>query len=779
MHNVFLRIKNLSATKRILTSVGILLVVLFVFCLPRQLFQVPYSTVVTSSDGTLLGARIATDGQWRFPPRDTVPSKLATCIITFEDQYFRWHWGVNPLAIGRAVVQNIRNQRIVSGGSTITMQTIRLARGEQRTLGEKLIEAIWAMRLEFSHSKRKILALYASHAPFGGNVVGIDAAAWRYFGHTADDLSWGEAATLAVLPNAPALIHLSRQRESLLAKRNRLLQRLFDSGEISESELDLALSEPLPEAPLPLPTLAPHVVEYFAHAQNGKTTRTTIDAALQQRIEQIAMHHHNRLVGNQISNLAVLVANVETNEVVAYCGNVGYGSGLNGANVDVVRSPRCTGSILKPLLYFAMLRDGELLPRTLLPDVPINISGYAPQNYSHEYAGMVHADEAIARSLNIPAVVMLQRYTVPRFYNELKRMRFNTLSHEPMHYGLSLILGGAEATLWDVVNAYKRLACYALADQATANSELCLSATEALAFSESKTPTMPDAATQVAAWQTLEALTNVVRPEEIDWKQIASARTIGWKTGTSHGFRDAWAVGTTPRYVVGVWVGNASGEGRPGLLGGQAAAPLLFDVFEALPRNQWFEQPAAATCQAEICPQSGMLRSRFCPEADTVVIVDRGLDTDVCPYHSLVTLTADERHRVFVGNAAHCQTVQKAWFTLPPVAEWYYSRQHPEYQPLPPLLTSSTDDVSPIQFIYPQPNSQIQLRRQMDGSEGSFVAQIAHRSTDAEVHWHLDNRYQCSTTNYHNITLSPTAGKHTLVAVDDKGNTTSVSFTIN
>ena len=212
-----------------------LLLIGYIFCLPRQLFHVPYSTVVTDRNNELLGARIAPDGQWRFPPRTTTPAKIQACFIEFEDNHFFHHWGVNPVSIGRAAYQNLKAGRVISGGSTITMQTIRLARNNPRTFSEKFIEMIWATRLEFRYSKEKILSLYVSHAPFGGNVVGLDAAAWRYFGHSADDLSWAEAAMLAVLPNSPAMIHLSKSRQALLDKRNRLLTRLHTKGVLDDS----------------------------------------------------------------------------------------------------------------------------------------------------------------------------------------------------------------------------------------------------------------------------------------------------------------------------------------------------------------------------------------------------------------------------------------------------------------------------------------------------------------------------------------------------------------
>ena len=267
-----------------------------------------------------MGARIADDGQWRFSSCDTVPDKLKECLIEFEDNYFYYHWGVNPFAIARAAWQNIKAQRVVSGGSTLTMQTVRLSRNKPRTFVEKIIEIIWATRLEFRYYKEDILALYASHAPFGGNVVGVDAASWRYFGHSAQELSWAEAATLAVLPNSPSMIHLSRSRDRLLKKRNRLLARLHDKEIINSSVYVLAVEEELPGAPLPLPQIAPHLVDYFYTNGRGKHHITTIDKGRQLQIENLLKRWNDEFMRSGINNMAALVVDVRTNQLVSYCG---------------------------------------------------------------------------------------------------------------------------------------------------------------------------------------------------------------------------------------------------------------------------------------------------------------------------------------------------------------------------------------------------------------------------------------------------------------------------
>ena len=760
--------KRLSVTKKVILCILAFLVTGYIFCLPRHLFHVPYSTVVTDRNEELLGARIASDGQWRFPPRNTTPEKIKECLITFEDKHFYHHWGVNPFAIGRAFYQNVKNKRIVSGGSTLTMQTIRLARNESRTFREKLIEMIWATRLEFRASKEEILSMYISHAPFGGNVVGLDAAAWRYFGHSADDLSWAESAMLAVLPNAPAMIHLSKGRKTLLDKRNRLLKQLLEKKTIDSSTYELAISEPLPDEPHPLPQIAPYLVSRFYQERNGEYSRSTINKGIQTQIEDLAERWSNEFRRSDIRNLAILVIDIPSNQVVAYCGNVHFDQKQGGNQVDVIQAPRSTGSILKPFLYYAMLQEGSLLPDMLLPDVPVNINGFTPQNFSMQFEGAVPASEALARSLNIPAVTMLQRYGVPKFHSFLQQIGLKTINRSSSHYGLSLILGGAEATLWDVTNAYAMMG-RSLLQLPQRSCSLLLPTSR---ITESTDPFQPG-----AVWQTFDALKEVNRPEEIDWKSIPSMQTIAWKTGTSYGFRDAWAVGVTPRYAVGVWVGNATGEGKPGLVGAQTAGPVLFDIFNLLPASSWFTRPTGIFVEAEVCRKSGHLKGRFCDETDTLLVLPAGLRTEACPYHHFVTLSADESQRIYENCANTEPTLQKSWFTLPPVWEWYYKQHHPEYKPLPPFKAGCGEDTfQPMQFIYPPMNARIKLPKQLDGSKGFLTVELAHNNPNATVFWHLDETYQAQTQDFHKISLQPAAGKHSLTAVDGEGNTISTTF---
>ena len=773
---------NQLTTKKKAGIITILaLLIWYMFCLPSTLFDTPYSTLVSDQDDELLGARISEDGQWRFPPTTGIPDKYATCLIQFEDRGFRYHPGVNPFSIARAFVQNVKARKVVSGGSTITMQTVRLMRNEKRTYFEKLIELIWATRLELTHSKNSILALYASHAPMGGNVVGIDAASWRYFGHDAASLSWAEAATLAVLPNAPSLMHFGKNRDALLQKRNRLIKRLYDKLIIKETDYQLALDEPLPDHPLALPQLAPHLVTQIYLQQPGQHVQTTLRKSLQVQTEEVLNRWNREFSQNGIRNLAALVVDLESNQVVAYCGNVQFDNKTSGNQVDVIQSLRSTGSILKPFLYCAMLQEGAMLPQELLPDVPININGFAPKNFSLQYDGAAHADEALARSLNVPAVVSLRRYGVPKFHHFLQEIGLSSLKKSAEHYGLSLILGGAEASLWEVANAYGTMARTVNSYTHTQSYPEVEDFTFIASSQKEKQSTASSSIFNAgAAWLTLEALTNLNRPEEIDWQSIPSMQKIAWKTGTSYGFRDAWAVGVTPRYLVAVWTGNASGEGRPGLTGARTSAKVMFDLFNLLPVTPWFDIPYKELTEAAICRESGLLQGSYCPESsiDMLLIPHKGLQGNNCSYHKRIHLSQDGQYQVYQQCAGERGIMPVSWFVLPPSWAWYYQQQNPNYQSLPPFSPECVvgGNGQPMQFIYPYYNATIKLPKQLDGSIGKANFELAHQHPSTVVYWHLDGDYMGETSDVHQMQLSPSKGKHRVTVVDEMGNALWVEF---
>lgn len=773
--------------KRLLWVAAIVIVLggLYYLALPNELFSTSYSYVLEDRDGNLLSATVAADGQWRFPPMHHVPDKFAKAIVLFEDKRYYCHHGVDLRALARALIQNMKAGKVVSGGSTLTMQVVRLSRKESRTYLEKLIEIILATRLEFSYSKDEILAMYAAHAPFGGNVVGLEAASWRYFGRGSEQLSWAEASTLAILPNAPSLIYPGKNRDALLKKRNSLLTRLHASGYIDDLELRLALEEPLPEKPVELPQMARHLLDR-SRKENPQThrIRSTLHQMLQHRAEQIAHEHARRLQANKIYNVAVLVAEVNSGDVLAYVGNaVADESDEHGGQVDVIRSPRSTGSILKPFLFAAMLDEGKILPKTLLPDIPVMLNGFAPKNFSHTYDGVVPADEALVRSLNIPAVHMLREYRYEKFHDLLKRIGMTTLSQPPDHYGLSLIVGGAEGTLWDIAGMYASMArvlnkppdkrynpmdCRPLQYTITEHSE-----------SHHTEPSGYLSASSI--YQTFEALTELNRPgEERGWKRFSSGQKIAWKTGTSFGFRDGWAAGVTSRYVVGIWVGNAGGEGRPGLTGVEAAAPILFDIFNTLPVSPWFAMPYNEMQQVAVCKSSGMRLSDACTHADTLWIGRRGLETEACTFHKWVHLSKDFKYRLHIGCSDDTDIVTVPWFVLPPVEEHYYTRRKMFYRTLPPFRPACqpAQNISLMDWVYPKNGARIFIPRHLNGEQGRAVFELSHRQKEAVIYWHLDGEFLGITQKNHQIPINPGPGSHLLQVFDQQGQELTCRFTV-
>lgn len=770
------RILNWIKRNKIKSAIVFLLLLIYYFSLPRTLFHEPYSTVIESKEGELLGAKIARDGQWRFPEQDSVPDKFKKCIVYFEDEYFYKHPGFNPVAMVNAIKQNRKAGKVVRGGSTLTQQVIRLSRkGKSRTYFEKFIELILATRLELGYSKNEILDLYAAHAPFGGNVVGLEMASWRYFGLKSTQLSWAESATLAVLPNAPSLIYPGKNQIKLLEKRNRLLLKLNQEGIIDKQTYELSIDEPLPGKPYNLPQIAPHLLQRVAKDQEGTKVKTTVDYALQNRVNQIAKYYYNQYKQNEVNNLAILVVDVKNRNVISYVGNAPTDKD-HQKDVDIIDAPRSTGSILKPLLYAAMLDDGELLPNTLVADVPTQIAGYTPENFNLTFDGAVPAHRALSRSLNIPAVLMLQEFGVNKFYEELQKFKLRDINKTPDHYGLSLILGGAESNLWDLCRSYANLSStvnyfnkshgkYRTKEFAELNYENNF---EADFGNETNQKNILGAG---SIWLAYNAMEEVNRPEGDEaWKFYDSSLKIAWKTGTSFGNRDAWAIGTNSRYVVGVWVGNATGEGRPTLTGVTSAAPILFDVFNLLPRQKWFETPYDDLDEVEVCKLSGYLAKEGCPKIKQWV-TKKGKTTAICPYHKVVHLDQTEQFQV---NSS-CENVEnivvKNWFVLPPVMAWYYKGKHIEYLPLPPFKEDCMGaQTASMDFIYPKANSKIYLTKDFNSEIQPVIFKVAYSQRENKLFWYVDNVYKGETKVFHEKPILMTAGFHNITVVDEFGN---------
>lgn len=761
------------------------LLVLFYFCLPTPLFNTPNSTVLEDHKGELLAARIADDGQWRFPLCDSVPYKFEQAVLSFEDEDFYNHPGLDFKAIAAAVYKNLKAGKVVRGGSTISMQVMRLAgNNPERSLLIKIKETLQALRLEVKYSKKYILRLYASEAPFGGNVVGLETASWRYFGRPAWKLSWAESAMLAVLPNAPSLIFPGKNQKMLKNKRDRLLKKLYLKGEIDSLTYQLSLKEEIPGRPLALPQVAPHLLDHAEKSgKKGQKMVSSVDIYLQERVNDLLSLHFERLSSNEIYNAAALVIEIESGEVKAYNGNIpGHPVSHKGYDVDIIQAPRSTGSILKPFLYAMLMNDGFYLPESLVPDIPTIMGDYAPKNYHLTYDGAVPLKNAISRSLNVPAVRLLHEYGIEKFHHNLKNQGMTTLTHPASHYGLSIILGGAEGTIWDMAGMYRNMA-WKLNHYHLRKAGIKKEAEEVIWKKDTKLSSvkMENFPSASCIYQTFEAMNEVSRPEEDQsWRMYSSSYKIAWKTGTSFGHRDGWAIGCTPNYVVAVWAGNASGEGMPGLTGIDAAAPIMFDIFRVLKKSSWFVKPVGDMQKIAICPNSGFKASEICPKADTLWIPGTGSNTELCPYHQWIFLDKNQ-----LRVSGECESVtnmeRKSWFTLPPIMEYYYKPHHPDYKQLPDWRKDCSAFGSTrrsFSIIYPKHRSKIYVPVELDEKLGEAIFEVACTKTGVSLFWYLDDQYLGKTESFHQMGLNPSPGHHKLTVVNEDGESHAILFEI-
>jgi penicillin-binding protein 1C len=756
-----------------------ILIIVTAAAIPTDLFREDYSLVVTDRDGHLLGALLSDDGSWRFPPIEAVPRKFETALLAFEDKRYYRHIGVDFAALARALWLNASLGRVASGGSTITMQTARLGLAfRRRGIAEKAAEILVALKLNAVRSKAEVLATFASHAPFGGNVVGLAAAAWRYFGRPAGELSWAESATLAVLPNSPALIHLKKNRGLLLEKRNMLLAKLNAIGAIDDDTLSLSLAEPLPAEPHPIPRLAPHLLSSIEAGVfgpvKGHLVATTLRADWQRRASEIVRGHLEDLAANGVRNACCIVLENSTGSVAAYVGNSPDVESAPGGYVDIIQQPRSTGSLLKPFLYAAMLHDGLLLPEELVADVPTRFPGFTPENNTRSYRGAVPAYMALARSLNIPAIRLLGKYGVDKFCADLKTMGMTTLFRPAAEYGLPLVIGGAEGTLWDLAGMFAGLA------RSARGAERPYFAASILPGAD-RSSEGRRLFCQGAAYLTLDALLRVQRPGAGEsWESFSSSRPIAWKTGTSQGFRDAWAIGVTREYTVGVWVGNADGEPRPELGGTAAAAPILFAVFDMLPDSPWFDEPLHELVGVEVCARSGLPPGPSCDRVKSVDVPVSAHLPQPCPYCVTVHLDPTGRFRTNASLERGGPMRNVSWFVLPPAMEWYYRQGNADYRVLPPYKQGAERDegLAPLGIIYPQPGSAIYIPRELDGTRGRVVAEAVHRNMHARVFWHLDADYLGETKDLHVMAIAPPPGEHTLTLIDENGEMIERRFTV-
>jgi penicillin-binding protein 1C len=747
------------------------------FFLPKIQFNKPYSYSLYSSNGELLDYQVAKDGQWRIKlDYKQIPYKYLYCLLYFEDKRFFIHNGIDILAFIRAMYQNIKYGKFFSGGSTITMQVARLYFGNnKRTIFQKIKEILLAIYLELTYSKNEILMLYMQNAPFGGNIVGVETAAYKYFNRSLVNLSWSESALLAVLPKNPSNINFFKNTKLLKKRRDYVLKKLYNNKIIDYNTYLLSIEDEIQTFETNKNHLAPHLLEFLKKKfPEQYTYNTYIDYSLQNNVYDILLKYRPENKANQIYNIAVVVCRLPSKEVICYIGNFhDQGTITEAYNVNMIEASRSGGSILKPLLYATMLDNGELLPDILLPDIPIQIGGYSPKNFNLSYDGAVKAKDALARSLNIPAVKMLQSYGIQRFIDFLKKMGFTTINKSQDYYGLSLILGGCEIKMSDLLNSYSNMAI----------SLLNKTPTESLKYlkeQNQKQITIP--LSKGAIWLTFQAMNDVERPDNQSfWYLFQNKKIIAWKTGTSFGYRDAWAIGITPEYAVAVWVGNATGKSNPELIAIKKAAPILFDIFSILPiHKNGFDIPYQDLQLVETCKESGYLPSQYCNSIYKTITCKVPIKIKSCPYHKVYFVDSTGKFRINNNCELSVNIHKKTFFALPPLMEYYYKKHNLTYEMLPPIRDDckNYETTSNIEIVYPQVFTNIYIPRNLDGSSSSVLFEATHRKKDAVIYWFVDNNYLGQTQYKHIFSININVGEHCLTLQDEFGETKTIKFKV-
>ncbi len=741
--------------------------------LPERLHTGP-SVVVRDAHGSVIHAFLAPDERWRLPVAIAeVDPDYLDALFRFEDKRFDSHLGVDPVAVGRAAMLNVSSGRVVSGGSTITMQLVRMLEPRPRTVGSKAIEALRAVQLELRLSKAEILRLYLQHIPYGRNVEGLESGAWAMFGHGSSELEAGEIATLLAIPQNPtARYPTDRNAERLREARNRVASRLLADGALPvgpggdvDAVMAALVAAPVPAHLRAMPREAPHVAWWLRERTAAGVPRidTTLDLGVQRTAEEILGEAQASLERRGIRHGSVVVIDHRTMEIVALVGNVAWGDepGQQIAAFDVPRSP---GSTLKPFVYALAIDEGLALPSHLVSDVPVDYGGYSPRNYDGSWAGLVELEEALSRSLNVPFVNLLGAVGTETLLGRLRRMGVTSLRRDPGFYGLSVAVGGVELTPVEVATIYA-----VLARDGDAAPIRLVRGLEPPAGGGDR------ALSAEASWLTRRALALRDRPDFPTRRRLSGApRGIHWKTGTSTGRRDAWAVGSGPTFTAAVWLGNLDGEGSSHLVGADAAGPILFDVLEALHRGDRVPLDGRPTGLAEVsvCAYSGHVPGAACTQTRRVLARRASVPTESCPYHVGVEVDLDSGLAVGPGCRDGRRTEERSFVRWPSVVRRHVAARSgrlPEPPAMDPGCAPRTDD-GPPRIVHP-PTDHVALLLPGLPAETQRVPLEAATAGADRLAWFVDGELVQAASADDRVWWVPSPGRHEIVVSDARGRT--------
>ncbi len=760
--------KKLRISLIIISAIGLLIAgILFFLPIPSP-NSWTYSRVIRDENNKLLRVYLDDNEQWHLEYKDQIPDKLKKAILTYEDKDFYNHFGISFTGILRALKQNISEQKVVSGGSTITMQVARIYGQRDRTVFNKSIEMLQAVKMEMLYSKEDILRMYLNNAPYGSNIVGISSASYKYYQKDLTELTWAEACLFAVLPNNPGYLYPGSNTDKLKNKRDKLLLKLYNEGIITELQYKTSFKESISSRIYRFPLHAPHFCDYV-NRNNKNVEQTSLSLDIQKTLENNLNTYKYFLHSQGIKNLAILVTDTQTQEVKAYVGSHDYlDDHLNGP-IDGVQAQRSTGSVLKPFIYGYCFEKGIITPESLIEDVEMGYSINLPKNYNDTYMGVVKAKRALQKSLNIPAYFVTQELGLQNTLNVLTSVGMKSLDKKADHYGLSICIGGAEVSLWNLSEMY-----LTLANQGIHRSLKYYPKQEQ---SQSKSLLSP-----ASCWQVLDILEGIKRPRLITSKKVSNIR-FSWKTGTSNGFRDAWAVGSNKKWTIAVWCGNFTGEGNPNLIGSTIAGRILFETLENLDNNGQlvFPYPNASFKTIPICAETGYSITKSCEDTLWYNVPKSSFILPKCPYHKTIIVNEDSTMQVCSKCWQGIKTNKMNVLDYPANIDYTLVSNGDQVPFIPPHkkdCPSILGEENSFTILYPKHGHKIYLPIDSSGRVNSFRA-IAHcNDMNESLYWYLDKKYLGKTDNSHELDIVTRQGQHDLLLINQDGVEKRVSFNV-
>jgi len=755
------------AAALVVAATPILLDRLFPF--PVEKLHRASAVIVEDRTGEALRIFLPPDDKYRFPVSlDEVPPELVRALVASEDRHFFRHPGVDPLAMMRASISNLRARRVVSGASTIPMQIARMAEPRRRSLPAKVIETFRAMQLTARYSKRELLEIYINLAPYGSNIEGVGAASWFHFGKEPRRLSLGEIALLTALPRSPNQYDPVREPETARRARDRVLDQLQQRGAFTLREIGEAKRQQLPRARRRVPFEAPHWCELAVRESPG-TTRlaTTLDPGVQRVAQERVAARVAELRRRGIENAAVVVLDNRTREVRALVGSASFFDDDGQNNGATAR--RSPGSALKPFLYAKAIDDGSLVPETWLLDIPTDFNGYVAENYDDAYRGRVTTRDALIQSLNAPAVRLMSDLGVDSFLTTLRRGGLRTLDRSPSDYGLPLILGSGEVRLIDLTNLYATLA-----EGGTHRPVRMFRATKESAAGERLF------SAEAAALIT-EILCELRRPDMPQgWELTADTPRIAWKTGTSYGHRDAWSIGYSANTTIGVWIGNFDGHGVQGLSGSEHAAPLLFDLFRAIDRTSVVRRTPPRIEKIDVCAVSHHLPTPHCPDRVSIAHIAGVSRLPSCAEHRLLIVDASTGERLSGDCVASRRSIARVFAIEPAELVSYQRATGDSVTALPPLsrLCRDVDEEQRPRILSPDPATPYRIRRDAPLRYQEIRLTAESSSEASRLYWYRDGVLVASRAPGQSVFVLPEVGVHRIAVVDDLGRSDSVTYEV-